>query len=371
MDAFNPFSKVSFYSNIDSEEISNYDYIQNDIDTPKTFPFFFKDNINLDKEFLEPNIDYSPYVDNIINNNLKENYDNSNDLDMGVSTKIDNLCEKFKMYEIPNELSSIDMKENSSNSHSDNYYENIIDNSENLEEKKDNKISPYKKQKIFRVIYSNDFSIFNYGKYDDYSSKMIYEALNGTNKKNTKFEINDDRDSFTEVGRKRKKKKKYIKKRKQNSDNIRKKIKARFLKSLKNLINKKLERAGSKYFFSFFPQAFICNLTKENNKAILNLTLREIYSKNFSIEGKSNGSNLKKYNHNLFVLNYLDKHKDINEKINFNKFKNMKLSQIFQEYLSSKEFGMSISTLKQEKENDKYIKDYIIKANNFLKFFTQ
>ena len=47
----------------------------------------------------------------------------------------------------------------------------------------------------------------------------------------------------------------------------------------------------------------------------------------------------------------------------------MKYYQIFNEYLKSKEFEMEIASLKQEKENDKYIKHYIIKANNFLNFF--
>ena len=37
----------------------------------------------------------------------------------------------------------------------------------------------------------------------------------------------------------------------------------------------------------------------------------------------------------------------------------MKYSEIFKEYLLSKEFESEISTLKQQKENNKYIKDYI------------
>jgi hypothetical protein len=45
--------------------------------------------------------------------------------------------------------------------------------------------------------------------------------------------------------------------------------------------------------------------------------------------------------------------------------KNMKLSQIYKQYLKSKAFGNTISSLKQE--NQKYIKSYIIKAYDFLK----
>ena len=46
----------------------------------------------------------------------------------------------------------------------------------------------------------------------------------------------------------------------------------------------------------------------------------------------------------------------------------MKFSQIFKEYLESKEFGFEISTLKKNNENEKYIKDYIVKAKIFLIF---
>ena len=47
----------------------------------------------------------------------------------------------------------------------------------------------------------------------------------------------------------------------------------------------------------------------------------------------------------------------------------MKFSQVFKEYLESKEFALEISTLKKDNENDKYIKDYIVKANNMKKYF--
>ena len=49
----------------------------------------------------------------------------------------------------------------------------------------------------------------------------------------------------------------------------------------------------------------------------------------------------------------------------------MTFSEIFNEYLESKEFGLEITNLKKEKENDKYIKKYIIKAIFFLDFFNQ
>ena len=77
---------------------------------------------------------------------------------------------------------------------------------------------------------------------------------------------------------------------------------------------------------------------------------------------------MKKYHHNLSVIKYLEGNKAVNEKSNFNIIKNMKLSEIFREYLESKEFGLEISALKKDNENDKYIKKYIIKAKTFLNF---
>ena len=49
----------------------------------------------------------------------------------------------------------------------------------------------------------------------------------------------------------------------------------------------------------------------------------------------------------------------------------MKFSQVFKEYLESEEFGFEISNLKKDNENEKYIKDYIVKGKNFLNFLNQ
>jgi hypothetical protein len=49
-------------------------------------------------------------------------------------------------------------------------------------------------------------------------------------------------------------------KRKYKPDDIRKKIKARFHKSIKNIINENLRKAGSKKLFTFFPQIFISSI---------------------------------------------------------------------------------------------------------------
>ena len=125
----------------------------------------------------------------------------------------------------------------------------------------------------------------------------------------------------------------------------------------------------SLYFFNLLPQIFTTNLSKKVNKSVLDLTLKEIFSKNFVNNKKNKNADINKYNHNLVVLKYLENKKDICEKSQFNLIKDMKYSDIYKEYLISKEFEMEISTLIKEKESDKYIKDYINNARNFLNYF--
>ena len=66
-------------------------------------------------------------------------------------------------------------------------------------------------------------------------------------------------------------------KRKFKSDDIRKKIKSRFHKTLKNIINANLKKAGSKKFFDFLPQCFIGNISKKVNSECLELTYKELF----------------------------------------------------------------------------------------------
>lgn len=240
-----------------------------------------------------------------------------------------------------------------------NPFYNINDLIDNIN-KNNNK--PAKKKIFYFQKIKKKFNIYSSGIYDSYSKKIIDQVLND-NSNNFHKIINYYNKNST--------KRKFIQKRKENSDNIRKKIKARFLKTLKNMINKRLKLAGSKYFFALLPQSFISNTSKEMNKQILDLTLEEILKKDFSEEGKEKLPDVKKCKHNIFVLSYLEKNKEIEENSNFNKIKKMKYSEIFNEYFRSKEFEMEIYILKRQKENDKYIKNYIAIAKNFLYYYSQ
>ena len=172
-------------------------------------------------------------------------------------------------------------------------------------------------------------------------------------------------------------------KRKLKPDNIRKKIKSIFLKLLKQKINQKLTIAESKLHFDCLPQCFISNITKKgNNNNILNMTLKELMLTNFLdksmgktfLRKRDRNSDLKKerikYAKNVKIINYLEKNPKISKKANFNIIQKMTVTSLFNEYLESKEFEENIIKLK-EKEDDEYIKDYIIKAYDFIKYFSQ
>lgn len=231
-------------------------------------------------------------------------------------------------------------------------------------EKKKKNIFLTKKRKIFKVIYRNNFSIFTLGEYHNDSRKLIEETLKEI--KNDKNKIESKEEAYNPKIL-HKKKRHNIMRRKYNSDNITKKIKSRYLKSLKLKTNEILKSAGSKKLFKSFPQEFVCNLSKSKNKNILDMTYKELILKNFIGYENYQKSSLSNYKHNKSVLEYLEKNKDI--KLNLNFF-NMTYSQIFNEYLGSKEFEMEIDNLRKQKENIKYIKKYIIKAHNFIKFFS-
>ena len=168
---------------------------------------------------------------------------------------------------------------------------------------------------------------------------------------------------------------KFRHKRKYKPDDLRKKIKTRFHKSIKNIINENLKQAGSKHIFSFLPQIFISSISREQNHQVLNLTYRELLQKDFisnvdDIKYKNKRVDLLKYKNNLKTLEYLDKNPDICEKSGFNLISKMKYGELLEEYFSSREFDKAVNKLYEENEEEEYIKEYIKKAKTYVKFFS-
>ena len=222
-----------------------------------------------------------------------------------------------------------------------------------------------KKTKLFRVIYPKQFIIFHRGDLDKYPRNLINDILN-KNRKRIKFYIskNDKNPKKSELD-------KNNEARKNKSDNIRKKIKARFIKALKNAINTRLKNSKSIQFFNLLPQSFVSNISRRENRGVLELTFKDIFSKKFDDKEKVCKADIKKYNENISTLEYLENNKDISEKSNYFVFKNMKYYQIYEEYLNSKEFENEIIKLKQEKESNAYIENYINLSDKLNDFFYQ
>ena len=165
-------------------------------------------------------------------------------------------------------------------------------------------------------------------------------------------------------------------KRKYKPDDIRKKIKARFHKSIKNIINENLRKAGSKKLFTFLPQVFISSIAREKNRCVLNLSFRELLQKNFvndvdEKKYKNRNVDLSKYKKNLSVLEYLDKNPEICKNSGFDIISKMKYSDLLEEYFQSDEFERAIYKLREENEDEDSIKEYINKSKNYVKFFME
>ena len=165
-------------------------------------------------------------------------------------------------------------------------------------------------------------------------------------------------------------------KRKYNADDIRKKIKARFHKSIKNIINENLKKAGSKELFTFLPQIFISSISREKNRSVLNMSFRDLLQKNFvddvdEIKYKNKKVDFAKYKRNLNVLKYLDENPEICRNSGFDLISKMKYSDLLNEYFKSDEFKREIFKLREEQEDEHYITEYISKCKTYVKFFME
>ena len=168
-------------------------------------------------------------------------------------------------------------------------------------------------------------------------------------------------------------KKREKKQRKYKPDDIRKKIKVRFHKKIKNILNENLKNAGSKELFSFLPQFFIGNISKKFNYQYMNTTFEELLSIDFSSFQEKYPN--KDCDHNQFdknkkILEYLENNPEISKISGFDKMKKMKYRDLLSAYFSSLEFEQSIEQLEEEKEVAEYIQEYIYLAKSYIEYFT-
>ena len=176
----------------------------------------------------------------------------------------------------------------------------------------------------------------------------------------------EEKPTNTPKKRKRKNSKSKTKYRKKiKLEGIRKKIKSRLLKNLKIFYNKKLLESNSQMFFDFFPQSFITDVSINNNKSYLNLTMRNLLTKIFGTRAKDK----EKLSINKKVLNYLDENPDIRIKSGIDNFLNSYYKDVIKEYVDGELFKDDIIKLKDEEESEEYIRKYIELAKNFVEFY--
>ena len=119
---------------------------------------------------------------------------------------------------------------------------------------------------------------------------------------------------------------------------------------------------------SFLTQLLSTNFLEEYHKEELMLKKKR-HKEPIEDENITENVDYLKYKKNKEVLEYLKKNSEICKKSKFDIIGNMTFEELYKEYLESKEFEDEIVDLKKN-ENDKYVKDFIIKAISLMKFFS-
>ena len=334
------------------------------------------DNISKNKEAIEPIDNYACNFQNLLsseedchqiisddvndNNFNKSNYNPNNSIDLNKIT-----C-------LPNEDIAIIVGQENKEIKGDTntIIETIGEVTPSIKPKEGKKSrgkrGPYKKKpKPIIGTETNDYCFpFKSGKCllsDDASDNKLKQYMNTIFRTNTY--VTDSNGN----------KKKEKKQRKFKPDDIRKKIKVRFHKKIKNIINENLKKAGSTELFGFLPQYFISNIAKKFNNQFMNMTYEQLLKINFSElqdDYPNKACDNKQYEKNKNTLEYLDKNPEISKISGFDKVKKMKYRDIFKAYFSSAEFEESIEILKEEEnESAEYIQEYFILAKNYIDYF--
>ena len=166
-------------------------------------------------------------------------------------------------------------------------------------------------------------------------------------------------------------------KRKNDRDNIRKKIKSSFHKAIRKIINTKLKKIGSKYLFDSFPANFLSDISKKTNYEVMDLTYEQLfdyaYNKYKNIVGKDyilkkKEVAKKKYSKNIEILKYLNANSKISQESGWDIIKNMKYKHLIKAYFNSNEFEQNIEHL-SKKETASYINAYIQFASSYVDYF--
>ena len=156
-----------------------------------------------------------------------------------------------------------------------------------------------------------------------------------------------------------------IKRRRENQDNIRKKLKTVFFNTfLRKKINEILNNKHSRLYFEKFPISFVNDIRKNTNKDVIDKTLleiilnKELYSEN----------DLSNYNHNIKVV----ENKEVKQIGELKKILNKTFRELFEEFINSKEFNIDeINRLRNNNLDNIYIERYIYQSKHFIEYFAE
>ena len=156
-----------------------------------------------------------------------------------------------------------------------------------------------------------------------------------------------------------------IKRRRENQDNIRKKLKTVFFNTfLRKKINEILNNKHSRLYFEKFPISFVNDIRKNTNKDVIDKTLleiilnKELYSEN----------DLSNYNHNIKVV----ENKEVKQIGELKKILNKTFRELFEEFIKAKEFNIDeINRLRNNNLDNIYIERYIYQSKHFIEYFAE
>lgn len=221
--------------------------------------------------------------------------------------------------------------------------------------------------KNLEILQKKEFGTFTKSRIFDGTNELFEKFYDFKKKKQNNI------DGQTEFGGKVQKKKQ----RKNKSDDVRKKIKSRFHKKLKTIINNKIlgiRKLPKTKLLNYLPQCFVSDIKKENNTNAFELTYEDmiktdyskIYSFNTSKQIKKN-QNLDKFKMNQKFLSFINE--DDKLYTEFKKHASRKYYDLLIEYFYSDEFISDIIFL-AKKEDKIYVSKYVEKALDYVNFFS-
>ena len=221
---------------------------------------------------------------------------------------------------------------------------------------------------LFNLLEKNGFKFEKY-----YSEKYKKELISFKEKFKT---------TLYKVGNKNKKRQ-----RKNDKDNIRKKIKGQLHREINHIITENLKKSNCKIYiedFCTFPQCFLTDVAHDFNRKFFGFTFEELIEKDFLSDLKQDKNpkkdkkqnyitiknEIEKYKNNKNILNYLNENPEINNISGFDKIKKMKYVDILKAYFLSGEFENSIINMIKQKEDNYYIEKYVNTALTYVDYYS-